>query len=119
MHIGEFPRTDGQLHRNYIPAKVLGVSMLELEKEMPFWQALKINSINTVRRAGVKKIRELLQDKVTINGNVHTVETLIRGSTLNVRKEVSEIKEAFNGSSRIIIGTGDQVGRETPEVYWQ
>jgi len=28
---------------------------------------------------------------------------------------VREIKSAFSGSSRFIIGTGDQVGRETPE----
>ncbi len=64
---------------------------------------------------GLKKVRELLQDKVTMNGNVHTVETLIRGSVSDVRREVREIKEAFKGSNRLIIGTGDQVGRETPE----
>lgn len=64
---------------------------------------------------GLKKVRALLQDKVTMNGNVHTVETLIRGTTKDVRKEVREIKEAFEGSARLIIGTGDQVGRETPE----
>ena len=64
---------------------------------------------------GLKKVHRLLQDKVTMNGNVHTVETLIRGTEENVRKEVIEIKEAFQGSARLIIGTGDQVGRETPE----
>ena len=64
---------------------------------------------------GLVKIRELLQDKVTMNGNVHTVETLIRGSTADVQREVREIKTAFKGSTRLIIGTGDQVGRETPE----
>jgi hypothetical protein len=64
---------------------------------------------------GLKKVRELLQDKVTMNGNVHTVETLIRGNSEKVRREVKELKEAFLGSARLIIGTGDQVGRETPE----
>lgn len=64
---------------------------------------------------GLKMVRKLLQDRVTMNGNVHTVETLIRGREEDVRQEVREIKEAFKGSARIVIGTGDQVGRETPE----
>jgi len=50
-----------------------------------------------------------------MNGNVHTVETLIRGTPADVRREVREIREAFCGNPRVIIGTGDQVGRETPE----
>jgi len=65
--------------------------------------------------AGLKEVRKRLNEKVTMNGNVHTVETLIRGNTADVRREVREIKEAFSGSNRCIIGTGDQVGRETPE----
>jgi uroporphyrinogen decarboxylase len=64
--------------------------------------------------AGLKKVRRELNDKVTMNGNVHTVETLIRGSEKDVVREVQEIKDAFSGSPRLIIGTGDQVGRETP-----
>jgi hypothetical protein len=50
-----------------------------------------------------------------MNGNVHTVETLIRGCPEDVRREVREIKAAFAGSARCIIGTGDQVGAETSE----
>jgi hypothetical protein len=65
--------------------------------------------------AGLLALRRLLDGKVTMNGNVHTVETLIRGTTEDVRREVREIKEAFAGSARLIIGTGDKVGRETPE----
>lgn len=64
---------------------------------------------------GLRRVRNLLNDQVTMNGNVHTVETLIRGTTEDVRKEVRMIKKAFEGSSRYIIGTGDQVGRETPK----
>jgi hypothetical protein len=40
---------------------------------------------------------------------------LIRGTPQDVRREVREIREAFAGSNRCIIGTGDQVGRETPD----
>jgi uroporphyrinogen-III decarboxylase len=43
------------------------------------------------------------------------VETLIRGTPDDVRREVREVLEAFGGSARVIVGTGDQVGRETPE----
>ncbi|MCX5642354.1 MAG: hypothetical protein NTY10_03885 [Candidatus Omnitrophica bacterium] len=64
---------------------------------------------------GLKKARASLAGKVTMNGNVHTVETLIRGNPEKVRAEVREIKAAFIGEPRLIIGTGDQVGRETLE----
>ena len=64
---------------------------------------------------GLREVRRKLADRVTVNGNVHTVETLIRGNPADVRREVREIKQAFAGSSRLIIGTGDQVGGETPE----
>ncbi len=61
------------------------------------------------------KVSEMLMGKTTMNGNVHTEETLIRGNEQKVREEVREIIDAFGGNPRLIIGTGDQVGRETPE----
>ncbi len=64
---------------------------------------------------GLSAIRAILGDCFTVNGNVHTVKTLIRGNTSDVRREVREIKEAYWGCPRLIIGTGDQVGKETPE----
>jgi len=64
---------------------------------------------------GLKRVRRALRGRVTMNGNVHTVETLIRGTPEKVRAEVREIREAFAGEPRLIIGTGDQVGKETPE----
>ena len=63
----------------------------------------------------LRKIAELLQGRTTMNGNIHTVETLIRGTPDDVRREVREVMEAFAGNPRAIVGTGDQVGRETPE----
>lgn len=36
-----------------------------------------------------------------------------------MRREVNEILEAFRGNPRLIVGTGDQVGRETPEENLQ
>jgi len=68
--------------------------------------------------AGVEGLREVarrLGGRTTFNGNIHTVETLIRGTEEDVRREVREVWEAFGHTPRAIIGTGDQVGRETPE----
>ena len=65
--------------------------------------------------AGLEKVAKQLDGRTAVNGNVHTVETLIRGTESDVRREVQEILEAFEGNPRVIVGTGDQVGRETPE----
>ena len=63
------------------------------------------------------EVREALADRVTLNGNVHTVETLIRGTPADVRREVGEILEQWGPEPRrLILGTGDQVGVETPEA---
>lgn len=64
---------------------------------------------------GLRKLAQILAGRTTMNGNVHTVETLIRGKPADVRREVREILDAFAGNPRVIVGTGDQVGRETPE----
>jgi uroporphyrinogen-III decarboxylase len=62
------------------------------------------------------EIRRVLGDRVTMNGNVHTVETLIRGTPGDVRREVERIFEQWGPDPRrLILGTGDQVGRETPD----
>ncbi len=65
---------------------------------------------------GLRQVARLLAGRTTMNGNVHTVETLIRGTPADARGEVGEILEAFRGNPRLIVGTGDQVGRETPEA---
>lgn len=65
--------------------------------------------------SGLAAVSRLLDGKVTMNGNIHTVETLIRGTPDDVRREVGEVLEVFGDSPRVILGTGDQVGRETPE----
>jgi hypothetical protein len=64
----------------------------------------------------VGEVRAALGDRVTFNGNVHTVETLIRGTPADVRREVEGIFEQWGPDRRrLIVGTGDQVGRETPD----
>jgi hypothetical protein len=68
---------------------------------------------------GLQRVERQLAGRTTMNGNVHTVETLIRGTPDDVRREVTEIMTAFKGNPRLIVGTGDQVGRETPEENLQ
>ncbi|MCL4415208.1 MAG: uroporphyrinogen decarboxylase family protein, partial [Actinobacteria bacterium] len=63
----------------------------------------------------LKAVREILDGKVTFNGNVHTIEALGKKTSEIVIRQVREIKEAFKGTPRLIIGTGDQVLGETPE----
>jgi uroporphyrinogen decarboxylase len=63
----------------------------------------------------LETVARTLSGRTTMNGNIHTVNTLIRGSEEDVRSEVREVLTAFAGNPRIILGTGDQVGRETPE----
>ncbi len=62
---------------------------------------------------GPVEVARQLNRRTTMNGNIHTVETLIRGNEQDVRREVQEVLEAFVDNPRFIIGMGDQVGRET------
>lgn len=62
------------------------------------------------------ELRKILGGRVTVNGNVHTVHTLIRGTPADVEREVEEIFTQWGPDKRrLILGTGDQVGVETPE----
>jgi uroporphyrinogen-III decarboxylase len=63
----------------------------------------------------LRRVRRALGERTAFNGNVHTVETLLRGTPEDARREVGEIRAAFEGSNRLIVGTGDQVGGDTPE----
>ena len=60
-------------------------------------------------------VRYALAGRITFNGNIHTVETLIRGGRADIAREVQELVTAFAGEPRLIIGTGDQVGDDTPD----
>lgn len=60
-------------------------------------------------------VRCALAGRITFNGNIHTVETLIRGGRADIVREVTELVTAFAGEPRLIIGTGDQVGDDTPD----
>jgi uroporphyrinogen decarboxylase len=63
----------------------------------------------------LQAVRRALAGRITFNGNIHTVETLIRGGRADITREVQELVTAFAGEPRLIIGTGDQVGDDTPD----
>ena len=67
---------------------------------------------------GLKDVMKRLDGKITFNGNVHTVETLIRADEAKVREDVRGIIHAAMETgtcNRLIIGSGDQIGQETPD----
>jgi hypothetical protein len=73
---------------------------------------------DVVGREGLRKLLIGLENKVTFNGNVHTIDTLAFGSVEKVRNEVygiCEEGEKTNSFSRLIVGSGDQIAYETPE----
>ena len=90
-------------------------------KVLPDLAALGLDCICPFERppggdiTNLKEVADILKERTTFNGNVHTVKTLIQGTPASVRRELLEILEAFHGSPRLIVGTGDQVGYETPD----
>jgi hypothetical protein len=66
---------------------------------------------------GLRQIVKQLSGRTTMNGHIHTMEPLLCCTEKDVRQEVGEIMKAFAGNPRVIVGTGDQVGRETPEEH--
>jgi uroporphyrinogen decarboxylase len=52
---------------------------------------------------------------IALKGNVHTVETLIRGTVEDVIAQTRECLDAAKAGGGFILGTGDQVGHDTPE----
>lgn len=68
-----------------------------------------------VTQENMRDIKDITRHRTTLNGNVHTVETLIRGKPDDVRNEVRQIIDMWAEDGRLVVGTGDQVGRETPE----
>jgi len=61
------------------------------------------------------EIKDKTRGRMTLSGNVHTVETLIRGRPEDVVAEVRQIIGLWGDDARLVVGTGDQVGAETPD----
>lgn len=61
------------------------------------------------------EVHHSLGAKTAFNGNVSTIEALLNGTPESIRAQVNEVLLAFDGSNRLIVGTGDQVAGGTPD----
>ena len=63
-------------------------------------------------------LRELKQkygQKITLMGNLHTTDVMLRGSAAEVRRACEQAIDDAGAGGRFILSTGDQCGRDTPE----
>jgi uroporphyrinogen decarboxylase len=62
------------------------------------------------------EIKKLYGRKLTLKGNLHTTETMLYGTPLDI---IAASKKAIDDAAeggRFILSTGDQCGRDTPDV---
>lgn len=63
----------------------------------------------------LKELKRLYGNKITLKGNLHTTDIMLRGSVADV---VAASKRAIDDAAeggRFILSTGDQCGRDTPD----
>jgi uroporphyrinogen decarboxylase len=60
------------------------------------------------------EIKRLYGDKLTLKGNLHTTEVMLRGSVEDVVRASKAAIDAAGAGGRFILSTGDQCGRDTP-----
>lgn len=53
--------------------------------------------------------------KITLKGNLHTTDVMLRGTVDDVRRESKKAIDAAADGGRFILSTGDQCGRDTPD----
>ncbi len=73
---------------------------------------LEVAPMGDVDLAEVKKARGR---DIALMGNLHTVNTMLRGSADDVRKAAKQAMQDAGEGGGFILSTGDQVGRDTPD----
>lgn len=63
----------------------------------------------------LKEIKKRYGSKFCLKGNVHTIETMLNGSTQDVEMEVKRCIQDAGENGGFILSTGDQVPHMTPE----
>lgn len=92
------------------PEKAL-VKIFAEETDLTVIDPLEIPPMGDCNLAELKR---LYGDKITLKGNLHTTETMLRGTAADV---VAAAKKAIDDAAeggRFILSTGDQCGRDTP-----
>lgn len=93
------------------PEKEL-VKMAALETRLTVIDPLEIPPMGDCDLAELKR---LYGDKIVLKGNLHTTETMLRGTAKDV---VAASRKAINDAAKgggFILSTGDQCGRDTPD----
>lgn len=53
--------------------------------------------------------------RISLMGNLHTIDTMLKGSPDDVEKAAREAIDAAAAGGGFILSTGDQCGRDTPD----
>ena len=61
-------------------------------------------------------LKRLYGERIVLKGNLHTTEVMLRGSVDAVVRACGQALDAAAGGGRFILSTGDQCGRDTPDV---
>ena len=64
----------------------------------------------------LKELKRLYGHKLTLKGNLHTTNTMLRGTPDDVRREARKAIDEGAAGGRFILSTGDQCGRDTPDA---
>jgi uroporphyrinogen decarboxylase len=62
----------------------------------------------------LKELKRLYGDKITLKGNLHTTDVMLRGTVEDVIKAAKQAIDDGAANGRFILSTGDQCGRDTP-----
>ena len=61
------------------------------------------------------ELKRSFGDKISLMGNLHTTDVMLRGSVKDVRRESLKAIRAAGENGGFVLSTGDQCGRDTPE----
>jgi len=92
-------------------------------KSMAFLEMLnetELNCINPLEGppmgdVELAEVKRLYGNKMTLMGNLHTTEVMLRGSTADVERTAKKAIDDAGKNGGFILSTGDQCGRDTPE----
>jgi uroporphyrinogen decarboxylase len=88
------------------------VKILAEETDLTVVDPLEIPPMGNCDLAELKR---LYGDKLTLKGNLHTTEVMLRGSADDVIAAGKKAIDDAGEGGRFILSTGDQCGRDTPD----
>jgi len=61
------------------------------------------------------ELKQAFGDRIVLKGNLHTTNTMLRGTVADVVAASRKAMEDAAAGGRFILSTGDQCGRDTPD----